>query len=95
MIGTLSGCTIMSHDASVDQRMMADDLSPAVRVARAQGRRDLNCETLTIRELTATKSEGAPMGPVWGCYEIQVSGCGKSKSYDIQCQDEEGCIIPE
>jgi hypothetical protein len=85
----------MTHDASLDQRMLSVELTPAERLAKEQGTGDLNCNSLSAKEISSMKSEGAPMGPVWSCYDIQVSGCGKVRKYEIQCQDGGGCIVPE
>lgn len=90
----LGGCTIMKHDQALDQKTLADDLGPAEALAHKQAINDLSCSNLKTDEIAAKNTEGAPLGPVWTNFEIQVSGCNKVKTYKIQCEIGPKCFLP-
>ena len=90
---TLAGCAIIQHDNDLDRKMVSDDLEPAEALAHKQAVTDLGCSNLKTNELSAKNSEGAPLGPVWTNFEIQISGCGKVKTYKIQCELQHMCFI--
>jgi len=89
----LSACAAVQHDASLDQRFLSRDLSAAESLAQKTGQKDLACANVKTEELAAKNAEGAPMGPVWTNYRIRISGCGKDKSYKIQCEAEYACFV--
>ena len=89
----LSGCAIMKHDQALDNKTLADDLAPAETLAHKQALADLNCANLKTDNLAAKNIEGAPLGPVWSNFEIQVSGCNKVKTYKIQCENGPICFL--
>ena len=90
---TLAGCAIIQHDKDLDRKMVSDDLGPAETLAHKQAVADLGCSNLKTNELSAKNNEGAPLGPVWTNFEIQISGCGKVKTYKIQCELQQMCFI--
>lgn len=89
----LSACAAVQHDTTLDQRFLSHDLSSAESLAQKAGQKDLGCVTVKTEELAAKNAEGAPMGPVWTNYMIRISGCGKEKSYKIQCEAEYACFL--
>jgi len=89
----LSACAAVQHDASLDKRFLSQDLSSAESLAQKTGQKDLGCADVKTEELSARNAEGAPMGPVWTNYMIRISGCGKDKSYKIQCEAEYACFV--
>ena len=88
----LSACGVMRHDATLDRKVLADDLTPAESLAHQLGQKDLSCNDLKTDELSAKNIEGAPQGPVWSNFVIQISGCGKVRSYKIQCELDGICF---
>jgi hypothetical protein len=90
-----NGCAIIKHDAEIDKKRLADDLVPAEALAHQLGQKDLGCSNIKTDELSAKPKEGAPQGPVWSNFIIQVSGCGKVKTYKIQCEIESTCFRAE
>lgn len=90
---SLGGCTIMKHDQALDQKTLVDDLGPAEGLAHKQAITDLGCSNLKTDEVAAKNAEGAPLGPVWTNFEIQVSGCNKVKTYKIQCEIGPNCFL--
>jgi hypothetical protein len=90
-----SGCAVVKHDATIDKKVLADDLSPAEALAHKAAANDLGCRDLKTDELSAKNAEGAPWGPVWSNFEIQVSGCGKVKTYKIQCEGPPTCFLAQ
>lgn len=91
----LSACAAVQHDATLDKRFLSHDLSAAESLAQKTGQNDLGCANVKTEELSAKNVEGAPMGPVWANYMIRISGCGKEKTYKIQCQAEYACYLPK
>jgi len=89
----LTACVAVQHDASLDQRFLNQDLNSAEVLAQKNGQKDLACNQVKTEELSARNAEGAPMGPVWANYMIRISGCGKEKSYKIQCEAEYACFL--
>lgn len=89
----LASCSVTKHDADMDRKRLADDLTPAETLAHKQGERDLGCSQLKTVELAAKNAEGAPLGPIWSNFEIQISGCGKVKTYKVQCEIDQICFI--
>jgi len=90
-----NGCAIIKYDAELDKKRLADDLIPAEALAHQLGQKDLGCSNIKTDELSAKPKEGAPQGPVWSNFIIQVSGCGKVKTYKIQCEIESACFLAE
>lgn len=88
----LNACALVRHDATLDSKVLADDLVPAEAMAHQLGRNDLSCTNLKTDELSAKNKEGAPQGPVWSNFVIQVSGCGQIKTYKIQCELQAKCF---
>jgi hypothetical protein len=88
----LSACSVIQHDHAQDKRVLADDLGPAEALAHQLAQKDLVCSSLKTDELSAKNAEGAPLGPIWSNFTIQVSGCGKTKTYKIQCETESMCF---
>ncbi len=88
-----NGCAIIQHDAEIDKKRLADDLIPAEALAHQLGQKDLTCSNIKSDELSAKPKEGAPQGPVWSNFIIQVSGCGKVKTYKIQCETKSACFL--
>ena len=88
-----AGCGAIKHDAALDRKTLADDLTPAETLAHQQGLKDLGCSNIKTDELAARNLEGAPLGPVWSNFEIQISGCGKVRTYKIQCESEQICFL--
>lgn len=87
------GCAIVKHDQALDQKTLADDLGPAETLAHNKAILDLGCSNLKTDQLSAKNTEGAPLGPVWSSFEIQVSGCDKVKAYKIQCEIGQKCFL--
>lgn len=90
---TVAGCALIQHDKDLDRKIVSDDLGPAEALAHKQAMADLSCSNLKTNELSAKNYEGAPMGPVWTNFEIQISGCEKVKTYKIQCELQHMCFI--
>ena len=90
---SLGGCAILKHDQALDQKTLADDLGPAEALAHRQAITDIGCSNLKTDKLAAKNTEGAPLGPVWTNFEIQVSGCNKVKTYKIQCEIGPNCFL--
>jgi hypothetical protein len=89
----LIACTAVQHDSALDKRFLSHDLRSAESLAQKTGQQDLGCANVKTEELSAKNAEGAPMGPVWTNYTIRISGCGKEKSYKIQCEAEYACFL--
>lgn len=87
-----AGCAIQAHDARLDQYRLRENLTPAESLAKGLAIKAYGCENMTARELSGKLAEGAPLGPVWRDYEIQVSGCGHSQTYLIQCEGDSTCF---
>jgi hypothetical protein len=88
----LSACGLVRHDSTLDRKVLADDLTPAESLAYQLGQKDLSCSDLKTDELSAKNTEGAPQGPVWSNFVIQLSGCGKVRTYKIQCELDGLCF---
>ena len=93
LLSFLSACAAVRHDATLDQNFLSHDLTSAEGLAQHTGQKDLDCSSLTTEKLAAKNAEGAPMGPIWSNYLIRVSGCGKDKTYKIQCEGEYACFL--
>lgn len=89
----LNACAVVRHDATLDRKVLADDLSAAEEIAHDLGEKELSCPDLKTDELSAKNTEGAPQGPVWSNFVIQISGCGKEKTYKIQCEVAAKCFL--
>ena len=88
----LGGCSIQTHDATLDAYRLNENLGPATERVKQQAAKDLACNHLTANVLSGKNVEGAPLGPVWRDYRLQVTGCNKQAVYQIQCWGDRNCL---
>ena len=82
----ISGCSAVSHDASLDNRQITTNQPVAEELAKKLFSSELTCDKVTDEVISRKNIEGAPMGPVWNNFTIAVSGCGKTSTYTITCK---------
>jgi hypothetical protein len=83
---TVIGCASeIKHDQRLDQNSNRIEAPVALKLAASLSANDLSCPAAKVKVLKVKDNEGAPLGPVWSDYEILAEGCGKMKTYNIDC----------
>ena len=81
-----SSCALIDEDADSDRLLNRNDRPEAERTARERFSKDTGCPNPTLKILSVKDTEGAPMGPVWGNYSMDLKGCNHAKTYLIECK---------
>lgn len=86
-LGTfLAGCVS-------DSTLLEENARIALRSARIQARKDLQCPQLAETIESEQLVSGAPWGHFYSDYDIRAEGCGRSANYRVQCRNERLCRV--
>lgn len=81
------------HGCVSDATLLQENSAIALRSARVQARKDLQCQQTEATVLSEREVPGAPWGYLYSDYRIRAEGCGRSSIYDVECRDERLCEV--
>lgn len=76
-----------------DAQLLQNNENAARHFVEHHALSDIGCNQVRIEMLAKSEEPGQPLGELASAYRLQASGCGKTRTYAVLCEDQTLCSL--